>query len=147
LSDELQSIIAQGIVIEEYVVLLSLDLSAPFDIVYVSLLIMRLKIVGLPTDLTELIKDWLRKRLFYLAINGNTSTFFNLLLRTVQGLVPSPVIYAIYMSPMWDLKYALSFANDSLIPSANILLVQLITKLEAIGGNGQVARTVRHEGE
>ena len=48
----------------------SLDLSAAFDIVNVKLLLTRLRIIGLPTDIVKLIEIWLKERYFYESING-----------------------------------------------------------------------------
>ena len=46
----------------------SLDLSAAFDIVNVKLMLTRLWIIGLPTDMVKLIEKWLKER--YVSING-----------------------------------------------------------------------------
>ena len=48
----------------------SLDLSAAFDTVNVKLLLTRLRIIGLPTDIVKLIEIWLKERYFYESING-----------------------------------------------------------------------------
>ena len=40
----------------------SLDLSAAFDVVNIELLLKRLVIIGLPSDVTDLIGIWLSKR-------------------------------------------------------------------------------------
>ena len=44
----------------------SIDLSSPFDQVNVNLIIKRLAIMGLPEDVIELIRIWLKERLFIL---------------------------------------------------------------------------------
>ena len=54
---------------------LFLDLSAAFDIVNISLLIKRLKIIGLPSDLIRLIRVWLENRSYYVSINGENPFF------------------------------------------------------------------------
>ena len=43
-----------------YVLMASVDLSSAFDVVNIKLLLKRLKIMGLPNDLIELIKEWLK---------------------------------------------------------------------------------------
>ena len=47
---------------DEYVAMAGIDLSAAFDIVDVDLLIKILAILGLPSDVIELIKVWLKER-------------------------------------------------------------------------------------
>jgi hypothetical protein len=90
-----------------------LDLSSGFDGVNINLLIKRMKIIGLPEGILELIKVWLEERSYFVSLNGNNSYVFDLLLGTVQGLVLDPVLYAIFVSPMFDIEQVLSFADDS----------------------------------
>ena len=51
----------------------SLDLSAAFDLVNIELLMKRLKIMGFPMDLTNLIKQWLVERKLYVQVGGSCS--------------------------------------------------------------------------
>ena len=48
----------------------SLDLSAAFDVVNTKLLLKRIKIIGLPEDVIDLIKCWLTDRFFYVTVDG-----------------------------------------------------------------------------
>jgi hypothetical protein len=50
-----------------------LDLSAAFDLVNVELLIVHLRIIGLPSDVINLIRAWLSDREFYVDANGSSS--------------------------------------------------------------------------
>ena len=113
LSVELQSIIASALDNDEYVVVSSLDLSSAFDVVNIGLLLKRMKIMGLPEDLVQLVKVWLEDRSYYVNVNGQNSYLFDLLLGTVQGSVLGPVLYAIFVSPLFDIEPVLSFADDS----------------------------------
>jgi hypothetical protein len=45
-------------------IMASLDLSAAFDLVNVELLVVRLRVIGLPSDLINLISTWLTDREF-----------------------------------------------------------------------------------
>jgi hypothetical protein len=65
----------------------SLDLSAAFDVVNVDLLLKRMKIIGLPDDITQLVENWLSERYFYVSINGNNSFVHCSDVGTVQGSV------------------------------------------------------------
>ena len=66
----LQSLIARALDDDHLVLLASLDLSAAFDIVNVGLLIKRLRVIGLPDDIVNLVRIWLKERLFYVSVNG-----------------------------------------------------------------------------
>ena len=66
----LQSLIARALDDNKFVLMASLDLSAAFDIVNVPLLVKRLRVIGLPNDVVELIEMWLRDRYFYVTVNG-----------------------------------------------------------------------------
>jgi hypothetical protein len=96
-------------------------LSSAFDVVNVDLLIRRLRIIGLPEDVTELIKVWLDNRAFYVRIDGTNSILFDLLLGTVQESVLGPILYAIFESPIFDIVPLLTLADDT-------ALSQIVTK-------------------
>jgi hypothetical protein len=108
----------------------SLDLSSAFDVVNVNLLLKRLKIMGLPSDVTELISVWLRDRFFYVSVEGSNSITYDILLRTVQGSILGPVLYAIYMSPLCDIEFLLTFADDNYIPKFDSSIEKLKTEMQ-----------------
>ena len=49
------------------------------DVVNTSLLLKRLKIIGLPADVIGLIEIWLEERSFYVSITGETSFLFDII--------------------------------------------------------------------
>ena len=51
------------------------------DVVNTSLLLKRLKIIGLPADVIGLIEIWLEERSFYVSITGETSFLFDIILK------------------------------------------------------------------
>jgi hypothetical protein len=130
LSTELQNLIARAMDGDELVMVASLDLSAVFDLVDVKLLIKRLKIIGLQDDVIELIREWLTNRFYYVDIYGKTSTLFDLLLGNVKRSILGPILYALFVSPLWDLIPCLSIADDSYLPKTNKVLPQLIKDME-----------------
>ena len=136
LSIKLQSMIARALDQDEYALVASLDLSSAFDLVNIDLLIKRLKIVGLPSDVVELIEVWLRKRFFYVSVDGKNSVLFDLLLGTIQGSILGPILYAIFVAPVFDLEVFLAFADDSYVTKCNksleLLMVDMKKSLEAI---------------
>ena len=83
----LQSLIARALDENNYVLMASVDLSSAFDVVNIKLLLKRLKILGLPNDLIELIKEWLKDRYFYISVEGNNSILIEVISGTIQGSI------------------------------------------------------------
>ena len=96
-----------------FALMASIDLSAAFDVVNVDLLIHRLMVIGLPADLVCLVKIWLSKRMFYVQVDGLNSNFFNINSGTIQGSILGPMLYAIYVSPLFDLT---DLSNMTILP-------------------------------
>ena len=130
MSLEIQNIIARALDEDKLVLLASLDLSAAFDVVNIDLLIKRLKIIGLPGDIVELIRIWLKDRMFYVSIDGVNSMLYDLLLGTVQGSILGPVLYAIYISPIFDLEQLFAFADDKFVPKVGVNKEALVKDME-----------------
>ena len=95
----LQTLIAKHLDENLFSVMASLDLSAAFDLVDLDLLMKRMKILGIPDDLLELLDTWLRGRHFYVEANGSSSVLFDINMGTIQGLILGPILYAIFVSP------------------------------------------------
>ena len=108
----------------------SLDLSSVFDLVNVKLLLKRLKILGMPMDLIGLIEVWLTDRKFYVEIGGICSRIYDSNDGTIQGSVLGPILYAIFVSPLFDLTNLTNFADDNFIIEFNSQINCLITDLE-----------------
>jgi hypothetical protein len=108
----------------EYDLVSSLGLSAAFEVVNVKLLVKRVKIPGLPEDVTKLINE------YYTDINGCTSTLFELLLGAVQGSILGPIRYVLFLSQYWEKQVSLYFANGSYLPKCSKSLPQLINHME-----------------
>jgi hypothetical protein len=83
--------------------LASIDLTAAFDLVDTRLLVKHLKIIGLPSDIIRLIELWLTLRSFYVSIDSINSLVIDLGGGTIQGSILGPILYAIYVSPLYDL--------------------------------------------
>ena len=67
----------------------SIYLSAAFNIVNIDLLMKQLSMLGLPDDLLSLIEIWLKKRFFYVDINGLISKLYEIHHGTIQFLAQS----------------------------------------------------------
>ena len=126
----LQSIIARATDENNYVLMASLDLSAAFDIVNVGLLLKRLRILGLPKDLVKLIEVWLTDRQFYVEVNGLSSPVYRSNDGTIQGSVLGPILYAIFVSPIFDLTDLTNFADDNYVIEINAKINELIINME-----------------
>ena len=126
----LQSIISRAADNDNYVIMSSLDLSAAFDLVNVELLIKRLKIIGFPGDIIRLIRVWLTDRKYYVSLDDCCSAVHYSNTGTVQGSVLGPVLYAIFVSPIFDLTKITNFADDNFIIRWNKVLSKLIVDLE-----------------
>ncbi len=50
------------------------------------------------------------------SVNHQNSTLFNLLLGTVKDLMLGPVLYAVFMAPMFDIENHSAFADDTIVP-------------------------------
>ena len=132
----LQSMIARAADADCYVVMASLDLSMAFDLVNIELLVKRLRIMGMPNDLIKLIREWLVGRTFYVQVGDDTSALFDSDIGTIQGSVLGPILYALFVSPLFDLADITNFADDNFCLMWNrkleALIVNLETKLEMI---------------
>ena len=126
----LQSVFAHALDDNNFALISSVDLSAAFDVVNVKLLLKRLKIVGLPDDLIELVNKWLTTRYFYVSIDGNSSYIHTSRVGTIQGSILGPILYAIFTSPLFDLEKMTSFADDTQIVRWNSNLSLLIKDME-----------------
>ena len=130
LSANLQSIIARALDNDKFALVASLDLSSAFDVVDIKLLIKRLKIFGLPSDVIELIEVWLNDRMYYVSLDGQNSILYDLLLGTVQGSILGPFLYAIFVSPIFDNEFMLAFADDIFVPITSNSTTGLIDDME-----------------
>ena len=70
------------------------------DIVNVGLLIKRLRVIGLPDDIVNLVRIWLKERLFYVSVNGVESYIKITWSGIIQGSILGPILYAIFISPI-----------------------------------------------
>ena len=126
----LQSLIVHATDANNYALMASLDLSAAFDLVNVGLLIKRLRILGLPMDLVKLIEIWLTDRKFYVELDGQVSHVLESEDGTIQGSVLGPILYAIFVSPLFDLANLTNFADDNFILEFNAKINELIPNME-----------------
>ena len=132
----LQSMIARAADENCFVVMASLDLSMAFDMVNIELLVKRLRIMGMPWDVVRLIREWWVGRSYYVQVGDDSSALFESNVGTIQGSVLGPILYALFVSPLFDLAKITNFADDNfcLVWNREIeaLVVDLERKLEMI---------------
>ncbi len=80
--------------------------------------------------MVNLLSAWLRDRSFYVSMDGETSVLFYILLGTVQGSILGPVLYAIFVSPVFDIDDLSAFADDKYIQKSSTSLTKLIVDIE-----------------
>jgi hypothetical protein len=110
---QLQSLISRALDEDNYVAMASLDLSAAFDVVNTELLLVRLRVLGLPDDMVDLLEVWLKNRLFYVQISDLTSIFIEINSGTIQGSILGPILYAIFVAPLYEITKLSNYADDN----------------------------------
>ena len=113
----LQSLISRKMDGNNFVAMASLDLSAAFDLVDLDELVDRLRVMGLPKDILTLLEIWLRGRFYYVFANGINSVVKESNVGTVQGSILGPILYALFIRPLYDLEKITTFADDNYIVS------------------------------
>ena len=114
-AQEIQSRVAALMDQDEYVAMASMDLSAAFDVVNVELLLSRLKIMGLPEDVINLLQSWLTNRICYVEVRNSCSQYYETYAGTVQGSVLGPVLFSLFVSPLLEKEDIISYADDSYV--------------------------------
>ena len=87
-----QSALARALNDGEFALLANLDLSSAFDVVNVKLLLKRMRIAGLPSDIVKLIEIWLVERRCFVTVNGKNSFIKMSDIGTVQGSILGPFL-------------------------------------------------------
>jgi hypothetical protein len=132
----LQSLIAKEMDMDCYVAMSSLDLSTAFDLVNLDLLMKRLKIMGIPDDLLQLLEVWLRQQSFYVEANGQNSSILENDVGTIQGSILGPILYALFIRPLYKITKFTTFADDNYVVKFNkekkMALEELKKELEKI---------------
>ena len=101
-----------------------------FDLVNTELLMKRLKVMGFPDDLRKLIREWLTGRSYYVQIGEDCSALFDSDVGSIQVSVLGPILYALFVSPLFDFTDIVNFADDNFCVEWNSTLSVLITNLE-----------------
>jgi hypothetical protein len=104
---------------DQYVLVASLNLCAAFDVVNVDLLLVRLRKMGLPTDIINLLESWLKDRQSYVEVRNCCSQYFGSDVGTVQGSILGPILFSLFISCLLEKEDLISYANDSYVIRGN----------------------------
>ena len=127
---EIQDLIGSAVDNGKYAAMISIDLSAAFDVVNHKRLFKSLKRMGIPQTLLMIIRNWLVNRKFYTEINGTCSTFTKIRCGTLQGSVLGPILFALFISPIYNICDMITYADDNYIISTDKNLVRAVTKVK-----------------
>ena len=126
----MQSVLARALDDGNMALMASLDLSSAFDVVNVRLLLKRMRHLGLPEDIVSICGSWLSSRYFYVSCDGSNSIVHGLDVGTVQGSILGPILYAIFVAPLFDLADMTKFADDNFVIKFNKFMPQLLNDMK-----------------
>jgi len=109
----LQREISKAMDDNNYVAVVSLDLSSAFDVVNTELLLTHVTKMGLPQDVVGLLGEWLVGRIAYVEVEGSCSEFFDVDSGTVQGSLLRPVLFNLFISPFLENSSGPAYADYS----------------------------------
>jgi hypothetical protein len=126
----IQTALAKALEQGHLALMASLDLSSAFDVVNIKLLLKRMEIMGIPSDVTELVEIWLKDQTYYISCKGK-----NLFIRlsnigTILGSILGPFLYANFVSPLFDLTPFHVFADDNQIIETDKNVDQLKARMQ-----------------
>jgi hypothetical protein len=113
----LTSMISRAIDGDKYAAIASFDLSAAFDVVDRRILFTRLEVMGIPNDIITLLRDWLQDRMSYVEVRGVSSYMRNSDSGTVQDSVLGPILFSLFIRPIYELEDLTTYADDNYVIS------------------------------
>ena len=60
-----------------------------------------------------LVRDWLSERICYVEARGQVSAFVECNHGTIQGSVLGPVLFSIFIRPLYDIEELITYADDN----------------------------------
>jgi hypothetical protein len=113
---ELQNILGHCLDQNRVALVVSLDLSAAFDLLDKDILFKKMENLGLPKHLNLIVKEWLSDRWAYVSVNNANSSFFKVNLGCVQGSVIGPILFSILVSGLDGIyPIIVQFADDNYV--------------------------------
>ena len=87
--------------------------------------------MGIPKDVTDLLRDWLSNRQSYVEIGGNSSYMKESNSGTVQGSVLGPVLFSIFIRPIYDKEDLTTYAYDNYVIKESGSLLHALKQVES----------------
>ena len=89
-----------------------------------------MRLFGLPDDIVSLCGNWLSFR-YYCVVCGGANTIFHMLdVGTVQGSILGPILYAMFVAPLFDLAKMKKLVDDYFTIEYNQSLPQLLSDMK-----------------
>ena len=79
----------------------------------IDLLMKRLLTLGLPSDWLDLLGAWLRDLAAFVEVSADRSMLYDVNIGTVQGLILGPVLFHLFVSPVFGLNNIVAYADDT----------------------------------
>lgn len=117
-----------------------LDIEKAFDTVCHKALLYKMKIIGIPNNIIQLIKSYLTARQFVVSHDGVTSSHRNIVAGVPQGSVLGPLLFLMYINDIPELEdnVLALFADDTAIiassGSHNILKRKIVNHFDMLNG-------------
>ena len=89
-----------------------------------------MKIIGIPVDIIELVDIWLKDRTYYINCKGRNSFIRLSNIGTIQGSILGPFLYAIFVSPLFNLTPFHAFADDNQVIETDKNIDPLKTRMQ-----------------
>lgn len=80
-------------------------------------------------------------------IDGLNLIMYDLLLGTVHGLILGPILYTIFLYPIFDIEQLFLFADDTFVPRINISHTELSINMKKSVKAMSNGKRIRIEGE
>ena len=87
--------------------------------------------MGLPNDIVNLVEIWLKERYFYVEVDGITSSLVLTWFGIIQGSILGPILYAIFISPLFAIEKLIFYADDGFGIVTNRDKIVLATMMES----------------
>jgi hypothetical protein len=73
----------------------------------------RLTTLGLPSDWLDLLEAWLKDRAAFVEVSADRSMLYDVNIGTVQGSILGPVLFSLFVSPVFGLNNIVAYADDT----------------------------------
>ena len=76
-----------------------------------------------------MLRDWLSERICYVEADGHFSAFFKCDHGILQGSVLGPVLFSLFIRPLYDMEELLTYADDNYFGDTDVDVEVAIKRL------------------